>query len=103
MPETLRRAVVAIEDRHFYQHRGIYPPALLRAALRNMIAGNAREGGSTITQQLARMLYLSPERTIKRKVQEAMLAFWLERYLSKDEILARYLNNRLFWRQRLRR
>jgi len=96
VPETLRRAVVAIEDRHFYQHRGIYPPALLRAALRNMIAGNAREGGSTITQQLARMLYLSPERTIKRKVQEAMLAFWLERYLSKDEILARYLNTAYF-------
>src|SRR6516162_1146296 len=96
VPETLRRAVVAIEDRHFFQHRGIYPPALLRAALRNMIAGNAREGGSTITQQLARMLYLSPERTIKRKVQEALLTVWLEHHLGKDEILARYLNTAYF-------
>src|SRR5262249_35317559 len=94
--ETLRGAVVAIEDRHFYEHRGIYPPALLRAAFRNLSAGSAREGGSTITQQLARMLYLSPERTIKRKVQEAALALWLERHLSKDEILARYLNTAYF-------
>jgi penicillin-binding protein 1A len=96
IPEILARAVVAIEDRNFYQHRGLYPPAMLRAAFRNMAAGSTREGGSTITQQLARMLYLSPERTLKRKVQEAALALWLERKLSKDEILARYLNTAYF-------
>jgi penicillin-binding protein 1A len=96
MPQNLARAVVAIEDRHFYQHRGVYPPAMLRAAFRNMAAGSARQGGSTITQQLARMLYLSPERTLKRKVQEAAVALWLERKLSKDEILTRYLNTAYF-------
>jgi penicillin-binding protein 1A len=92
LPPDLVHAVIAIEDRHFYQHGGIYPPALLRAAFRNAIAGSAREGGSTITQQLARMTYLSPERTFKRKIQEAMLAIWMERQLSKEEILTRYLS-----------
>jgi penicillin-binding protein 1A len=96
LPPLLTRAIIAIEDRHFYEHPGLYPPGMLRAALRNMAAGGAREGGSTITQQLARMLYLSPERTLKRKVQEAALALWLERRLSKDEILARYLNTAYF-------
>jgi penicillin-binding protein 1A len=96
VPDHLARAVVAIEDRKFYQHRGIYPPALLRAAYRNVTAGGVREGGSTITQQLARIAYLSPERTFKRKVQEAMLALWLEHRLSKEEILTRYLNTAYF-------
>ena len=96
VPANLSRAIVAIEDRHFYEHHGFYFPSMLRAAIRNMISGTAREGGSTITQQLARMTYLSPERTIKRKVQEAVLALWMERHLGKEEILSRYLNTAYF-------
>jgi penicillin-binding protein 1A len=96
VPLDLSRAIVAIEDRHFYEHGGFYPPSLLRAAFRNFLSGSTREGGSTITQQLARMLYLSPERTIKRKVQEAVLTLWLEHKLDKPEILTRYLNTAYF-------
>src|SRR5437773_7757715 len=96
VPANLSRAIVAIEDRHFYEHHGFYFPSMLRAAIRNMISGTPREGGSTITQQLARMTYLSPERTIKRKVQEAVLALWMERHLGKEEILSRYLNTAYF-------
>jgi len=96
VPANLSRAIVAIEDRHFYEHHGFYFPSMLRAAIRNVISGTAREGGSTITQQLARMTYLSPERTIKRKVQEAVLALWMERHLGKEEILSRYLNTAYF-------
>jgi membrane peptidoglycan carboxypeptidase len=68
------------------------PPRLARAAWRNAEAGGTREGGSTLTQQLARLLFLSQERSLKRKAQEALLALWLESQLSKDEILVRYLN-----------
>ncbi len=96
VPANLSRAIVAIEDRHFFEHGGFYLPSLLRAALRNLAAGGAREGGSTITQQLARMMYLSQERTIKRKVQEAVLTLWLEQKLGKQEILTRYLNTAYF-------
>src|SRR5256886_17173535 len=85
-----------MEDGHCYERHGVYFPSMLRAAIRNMISGTAREGGSTITQQLARMTYLSPERTIKRKVQEAVLALWMERHLGKEEILSRYLNTAYF-------
>jgi 1A family penicillin-binding protein len=95
LPANLSRAVVAIEDRRFYEHGGIDPRAIMRAAWRNL-SGEKIEGASTITQQLARMLYLSPERTFKRKVQEAMLAVWLELQLSKEEILARYLTTAYF-------
>src|SRR5262245_57192578 len=96
VPANLSLSIVAIEDRHFYEHGGFYLPSMLRAAIRNMISGSTREGGSTITQQLARMTYLSPERTIKRKVQEAILARWMERRLGKEEILSRYLNTAYF-------
>jgi len=96
IPANLSRAIIAIEDRHFYEHRGFYLPSMLRALVRNIRSGAAREGGSTITQQLARMTYLSPERTIKRKVQEAILALWMERRLGKEEILSRYLNTAYF-------
>src|SRR5262249_10896309 len=89
-PELVQ-AVIAIEDRRVYQHGGIDGRGLMRAAWRDL-TGNKLEGASTITQQLARMMYLLPERTIRRKVQETMLAVWLERRLSKEEILARYLN-----------
>jgi penicillin-binding protein 1A len=96
VPVNLSRAIVAIEDRHFYEHGGFYLPSMLRAAVRNILLGSAREGGSTISQQLARMMYLSPERTIKRKVQEAIFTLWLERHLGKEEILSRYLNTAYF-------
>ena len=96
VPRSLSQAIVAIEDRHFYEHTGLYLPSLIRAAFRNFLAGNVREGGSTITQQLARMTYLSQERTIKRKVQEAVLSYWLEHQFSKQEILTRYLNTAYF-------
>src|SRR5258705_2176489 len=96
VPTNLSRAIVAIEDRHFYEHGGFYFPSMLRAAIRNMVSGSAREGGSTITQQLARMTYLSPQRTINRQGQEAVLARWMERQLGKEEILSRYLNTAYF-------
>src|SRR5262245_40412743 len=96
IPVNLSRAIIAIEDRHFYEHRGFYLPSILRAMVRNIRSGSAREGGSTITQQLARMTYLSPERTFRRKVQEAILALWMERKLGKEEILSRYLNTAYF-------
>jgi penicillin-binding protein 1A len=96
VPPDLAKAIIAIEDRNFYEHGGFYLPSMLRAAFRNLVAGSAREGGSTITQQLARMMYLSPERTFKRKVQEAILTLWLEQHLDKREILTRYLNTAYF-------
>jgi penicillin-binding protein 1A len=96
LPPNLVKAVVAIEDRRFFQHGGVDPHGMLRAAFRDLWGHRAAEGGSTITQQLARLTYLSPERSLRRKVQEMMLAFWLESRLSKHEILARYLNNVYF-------
>ena len=96
LPPHVVQAVIAIEDRRFYEHPGIDPRAIFRAAWRNTMAGGVREGGSTITQQLARLLYLSPERTFKRKLQEMLLALWLESKLSKDDILTRYLNTAFF-------
>jgi 1A family penicillin-binding protein len=96
LPENLVHAIVAIEDRHFYAHSGFYLPSIVRAAIRNLQSGGTREGGSTITQQLARIMYLSPERTFRRKVQEALLTIWLEHRLSKEEILTRYLNTAYF-------
>ena len=96
LPKNLVDAVIAIEDRRFYEHGGIDPRGMFRAAWRNMSGHRGTEGGSTITQQLARLTYLSPERTLRRKVQEMMLAFWLESRLSKNEILANYLNSAYF-------
>ncbi|KMO28955.1 PBP1A family penicillin-binding protein [Methylobacterium aquaticum] len=96
VPPVLAKAIVAIEDRRFYEHHGIDLRGLARAALRNAAAGGTREGGSTLTQQLVRMSYLSQDRTLKRKVQEAVLALWLESQLPKDEILTRYLNAAYF-------
>src|SRR5207237_6264262 len=92
IPPNVSHAILAIEDRHFYEHGGFYLPSMMRAAFRNFLSGSAREGGSTITQQLARMTHLSQERTIKRKVQEAILTLWLEHHLPKEEILTRYVN-----------
>lgn len=88
----LVKAVLATEDRRFYHHFGIDPLGLLRAFGTNAVHGKVVQGGSTITQQLAKNLFLTQERTYKRKIQEAMLALWLEMELSKDEILSAYLN-----------
>jgi penicillin-binding protein 1A len=92
LPPDLPRAVIAVEDRRFYRHFGIDLRGLARAFYRNMRAGTVVEGGSTITQQLAKNLFLKPERTIKRKVQELLLSLWLERRFTKDQILTIYLN-----------
>ena len=91
MPKTLKDAVVAVEDARFYQHPGIDPKGLLRAVLANLRHG-VHQGASTITQQVARNVYLSAERTLTRKMLEALLAFRLEQHLSKDQILEIYLN-----------
>lgn len=92
VPAHVPQAIIAIEDRRFYSHFGIDPIGLMRAAVSNILGGGVRQGGSTLTQQLAKNLFLSHERTLKRKIQEAMLALWLEHELSKDEILSAYLN-----------
>ncbi len=92
LPPHLIYAVLATEDRRFYQHFGIDPMGILRAMGANLLAGHTVQGGSTITQQLAKNLFLKPERTLKRKIQEALLALWLENTLTKDEILSAYLN-----------
>ncbi|SEM70334.1 penicillin-binding protein 1A [Sphingomonas gellani] len=96
LPPHVREAFVAIEDRRFYSHWGIDPRGILRAAWHNVGAGGVREGGSTITQQLAKNAFLDSDRTAARKIREVMIAFWLEAWLSKDEILSRYLSNVYF-------
>lgn len=92
LPTDLIDAVLAVEDRRFYDHFGIDLRGIARAAIANITSGGVRQGGSTITQQLAKMTFLSPERKLRRKIQEALLALWLEKNLTKDEILTRYLN-----------
>jgi penicillin-binding protein 1A len=92
MPQHLIDAVISTEDRRFFDHFGVDPVGLVRAFIRNYRAGRVVQGGSTITQQLAKVVFLSPERTIKRKVQEMMLALYLEHKFSKEEILTMYLN-----------
>jgi penicillin-binding protein 1A len=96
LPETLVDAVLAVEDRRFYSHFGVDLIGTARAALANMRAGRVVQGGSTITQQLAKNLFLTPDRTMRRKAQEMMLALWLEQRFTKDEILALYLNRVYF-------
>lgn len=86
------KAVVAIEDRRFYDHYGVDPVGIGRAMLTNIIHNRGKQGGSTLTQQLAKNLFLSPDRTVERKVQEALLALWLEHKYTKDQILEMYLN-----------
>ncbi|MBL6952667.1 MAG: PBP1A family penicillin-binding protein [Alphaproteobacteria bacterium] len=92
LPSHLPRAVVATEDRRFYSHFGIDPIGLARAMLNNIIAGRIVQGGSTISQQLAKNVFLTHQRTLKRKVQEFLLALWLEANFSKAQILTLYLN-----------
>jgi penicillin-binding protein 1A len=92
LPKNLIHAVLAIEDRRFYYHPGVDFIGIGRAIVTNAAKGRFAQGGSTLTQQLAKNLFLSQERTLKRKIQEAMLALWLEHELTKDEILSAYLN-----------
>lgn len=89
-------AFVAIEDRRFYRHWGIDPRGMGRALVADLRGGGLRQGGSTITQQLAKTSFLSGDRTIKRKAQEVIIAFWLEIWLTKQEILSRYLSSVYF-------
>ncbi len=92
MPYNLKYAFIAIEDVRFYSHFGVDVRGIGRAAFKNVLKGGLSEGASTITQQLARNLYLSQQKTFKRKIEEAVLAIQIERSYSKDEILNMYLN-----------
>ena len=92
MPKYLPLAFISTEDRRFYSHSGIDYRGLMRALVTNWTAGGVVQGGSTITQQLAKNTFLTPERTWRRKLEEMFLSFWLERHYSKDEILTLYLN-----------
>jgi penicillin-binding protein 1A len=96
LPPYVPEAIIATEDHRFYHHFGIDPIGMMRAAWVNWRAGAVVQGGSTLTQQLAKNLFLTPDRTVKRKIQEVMLAVWLEHLYSKDQILTGYLNRVYF-------
>jgi penicillin-binding protein 1A len=96
LPPYLPKAFIAIEDRRFYSHYGIDPLGIARAAVANVLHRGVSQGGSTLTQQLAKNLFLTQERTLQRKLQEVELALWLERKHSKTEILELYLNRVYF-------
>lgn len=92
VPPYLVQAIVATEDRRFFEHMGFDPIALVRAVVANVRAGRVRQGGSTLTQQLAKNVFLKPDRTLRRKVQELLLAFWLEANFTKEQIFTLYIN-----------
>ena len=96
LPPHVVQAFMAIEDRRFYTHWGVDPRGLARAAWSNAKGSGMKQGGSTITQQLAKFTFLTPERSLTRKAREMLIAFWLEARLSKNEILERYLSNVYF-------
>jgi len=96
IPRALKDALIATEDRAFYRHSALHPRGLIRAAWHNIRAGQYVEGASTITQQLAKTLFLTPEKSLRRKIKEALLALQLERRYTKDEILELYLNQVYF-------
>ncbi len=96
LPVYVPHAVIAIEDRRFLEHAGIDPIGLVRALWVNIVEGGIRQGGSTITQQLAKNIFLTPERSIERKIREALLAFWLEWRYDKNRIISLYLNRTYF-------
>src|SRR6202166_3295020 len=96
LPPYLPNAFIAIEDRRFYSHYGVDPLGIVRAAVTNILHRGVSQGGSTLTQQLAKNLFLTQERTLQRKLQEVELALWLERKHSKAEILELYLNRVYF-------
>ncbi len=91
-PQLLIQAFVSAEDSNFFQHQGIDLVSILRAAVKNVLAGGIVQGGSTITQQVAKSLLLTPEKKFSRKFKEAILAWRMEKKLSKDDILYLYLN-----------
>ncbi len=94
MPDVLRNATVAIEDQRFYHHGGVDYESIVRAALRDVTSGKKLQGGSTITQQLVRNLYIrTPKRDLKRKIREAKMASELEKKHSKQWVLKQYLND----------
>ncbi|MCB0422079.1 MAG: transglycosylase domain-containing protein, partial [Bdellovibrionales bacterium] len=92
VPGFVVKAFLAAEDSTFFEHGGVSFTGIMRAFVKNMISGEVKQGGSTITQQLAKGLMLTPERTIMRKIREMILAFKMESYLTKDQILEIYLN-----------
>ena len=92
IPDSFRNAIIATEDADFYRHFGVSMKAIARAAYHNLLAGGVVQGGSTLTQQLAKLLFLKPERTLRRKLQEAFLAMQIEKTYTKDEILEFYCN-----------
>src|SRR5262249_49172584 len=92
IPVDLQNAVIAVEDDGFFGHWGISPRGMARAGLRNLFAGHVMQGGSTITQQLSKLIFLTQERTFARKAREILLAMQIERNFSKQEILQLYLN-----------
>ncbi len=92
IPDTIRQATISIEDSGFYNHSAIDIKGMFRALFINIIRGGISQGASTITQQLAKNAFLTPERTYSRKINEIILAFWIERYYTKDQILNLYLN-----------
>lgn len=96
IPHTLRQAIVAVEDNRFYSHKGFDPEGIARATVVNVKSGHIEEGGSTITQQLVKNLFLTQEQSFTRKIEEILLAIDLERNFSKDEILELYLNTIYF-------
>lgn len=98
IPGKLEKAVIAVEDSRFYEHEGIDIKGIIRAFFVNLKAGRIVEGGSTLTQQLVKVVYLTPEKKLKRKVKEAILAYKIDNYLSKDKILELYLNQVYFGR-----
>ncbi len=98
MPEHLRDAVVSIEDQRFYEHNGVDVQGIMRALKKNASAGEVQQGGSTITQQLVKILFTEGERTLDRKVREALLAYELEARADKDQVLGTYMNTVYFGR-----
>lgn len=96
LPRHAPQAVLAVEDRNFYHHVGVNPVAVARAIVVNARKGEVRQGGSTLTQQLAKNLFLTADKTMRRKIQELLLALWLEHQFTKDEILTLYLNRVYF-------
>ncbi|WP_417613732.1 transglycosylase domain-containing protein [Parasphingorhabdus sp.] len=96
LPDHVINAFLSIEDRRFYSHWGVDPRGLARALWSNVSGSGMTQGGSTITQQLAKTTFLTPERSLTRKAREMLIAFWLEAWLTKDEILERYLSNVYF-------
>jgi len=96
LPPHVVQAFLSIEDRRFYSHWGVDPRSIARALWSNTFGSGIQQGGSTITQQLAKFTFLTPEKSLTRKAREALIAFWLEAWLTKDEILERYLSNAYF-------